>query len=181
MSLLSTMFIAFGVSMDAFAVSIANGANKKFNRIIISAVLFGVFQAVQPVFGWFLGVNLRDHIIEYDHWIASSLLFFIGIKMIYDAIFVCEDERKFICSMKYILLLAFATSVDALIIGLSFSILDLSILLPALFIGMITFVMSFAGCRIGRKFGKIMGSKFEVAGGVILCLMGINILIKHLL
>jgi len=182
MNLVTILFIAFGLSMDAFAVSVANGANTKFNRILFSSAVFGLFQGVQPVLGWAAGTSIRSLITDSDHWIAFFLLAFIGCKMIYES-FTKGRNKKDACyynSNYCILMLGVATSIDALVVGLSFSFLQVSIIFPSIIIGIITFLMSLTGCGLGRKFGTLIGSKFELAGGFILLFIGVKILVEHL-
>ncbi|MFC1502172.1 manganese efflux pump MntP family protein [bacterium] len=184
MNFLTIVVIAIGLAMDAFAVSVASGFAIRELRIrhaLRIAVFFGVFQAVMPIIGWLAGLSLRDWIIHVDHWIAFGLLGFIGIKMIVESSRL-DPTRKKTDPLKLIvlLILAVATSIDALVVGLTFAILQVSIFIPILVIGLITFCLSFTGVYIGDHFGHFFERKIEIAGGVILIGIGIKILIEHL-
>ncbi len=181
----SLLFIAVGLAMDAFAVSIASGfAVRKlhFRYAVKIAFLFGLFQGVMPVIGWLAGSKLVEYIAAIDHWIAFGLLSFVGGKMIYESTVFCEDEA---CDQDpkriYVLLsLAIATSIDALAVGLTLSFINVNIVTPALIIGIITFTLSLAGVYIGDKVGHFFESKIEILGGIILIGIGIKILTEHL-
>lgn len=180
----SIILISFGLAMDAFAVSITNGITiqcLKLRHALRIAIFFGGFQALMPVLGWLAGIGLKQYVESYDHWIAFGLLFFIGIKMIYEAIWIDEVEKK--CDPLNILVLlglAIATSIDALAVGVSFAFLKIDIVSPALIIGLITFLLSLAGVFIGNRMGDKLGSKMEILGGIILIGMGFKILLSHL-
>jgi len=169
--------------MDAFAVSIAKGISVQGNRrrhAILLASLFGGFQALMPVVGWLAGLGLRDMIMEVDHWIAFGLLGFIGAKMIYDSARsegVLEED----VTLPLALVLAVATSIDALMVGLSFAFLEIPILIPILIIGVVTFMLSYLGFVFGSRMGTIFGRKVRVLGGIILIMIGIRILAEHTL
>ncbi len=170
--------------MDAFAVSITSGITIKCLQIKHAfriAFFFGAFQAFMPVIGWLAGIGLKQYVEAFDHWIAFGLLVFIGAKMIYEAIWIKEIEKK--CdplNLVVLLGLAVATSIDALAVGITFAFLKVSIITPAIIIGCITFVISFAGVNIGNKAGDKFGSTMEVIGGFILIGIGIKILLQHL-
>ncbi|MDD3051729.1 MAG: manganese efflux pump MntP family protein [Candidatus Cloacimonetes bacterium] len=178
------LLISLGLAMDAFAVSVSSGVvltcfRKRYALKI--ALFFGVFQAVMPLIGWSAGLTFRNYISAVDHWIAFALLSIIGGKMIYESLITCEKEKS--CNPENImvlLMLAVATSIDALAVGISFSCLEVSIITPALIIGIVTFVLSFAGVFIGNKFGSIFENKMELIGGLILIGIGIKILVEHL-
>ena len=178
------ILIAIGLSMDAFAVSITSGITIKCLRIKHAfriAFFFGAFQAIMPVIGWLAGIGLKQYVENFDHWIAFGLLVFIGGKMIYEAVWIKEIEKK--CdplNLIVLLGLAIATSIDALAVGVTFAFLKVSIFTPALIIGCITFVISLGGVYLGNKAGDRLGSTMEVVGGLILIGMGIKILIQHL-
>ena len=182
---ITILLIALGLAMDSFSVSIVNGlATKTFNNInkaLILALFFGFFQALMPVFGWLVGESIADFISAFDHWIAFALLTFIGIKMIYESI--TDKSNKFLgaYTIKVILILSLATSIDALAVGLSFSLLGISIFFPAIIIGVITFLLSFFGVYLGRRFGKILKNRIEIVGGLILIIIGIQILFEHIM
>lgn len=184
MDTLTVLFIALGLSMDAFAVSITSGftvRQLKIHYALKIALFFGLFQAIMPLLGWTAGFGLRDFISSIDHWIAFVLLTAIGIKMIYEARIIKEEEKEVvILSIYALLLLSIATSIDAFAVGFSLSALNVSIVNPALIIGIITFILSFAGVFIGNRFGHLFESKIEIVGGIILIGIGIKILIEHL-
>lgn len=184
MSLAELFIIAVGLSMDAFAVSICKGlAMKQMNwkKAIITGLYFGGFQAGMPLAGYLLGISFKDAITSIDHWIAFILLSIIGINMIREALSKEEEE----CppddmSVRTMTMLAVATSIDALAVGVTFAFLDVQIVPAISFIGIITFSLSALGVKIGHIFGAKFKSKAEFAGGLILIGMGIKILIEHL-
>ena len=184
MDALTLILIALGLSMDAFAVAVTTGGIVTCNHLrnaLRMALYFGLFQAIMPVAGWFGAGQFRNYIVSVDHWIAFGLLVFIGVKMIYEA--VHETEEKIVCeplSNRLLFILAVATSIDALAVGISFACLNVSIVTPVLVIGIITFVLSLAGFRIGMKMGHFFENRIEIAGGVILILIGIKILFGHM-
>lgn len=184
MDFLAVLLIAIGLAMDAFAVSIARGIALKKLRVhhaLIIAAFFGLFQALMPVLGWLAGLGLKDFISEIDHWIAFGLLSLIGINMILESrrLEKAEEPIKGL-SLQVLFVLAVATSIDALAVGLSFAFLKISIATPALIIGAITFGLSFSGVYIGNRIGHLLESKIEVIGGLILIGIGIKILLEHL-
>lgn len=181
---LSIILISLGLAMDAFAVSITNGITIKCLRLrhaVKIAVFFGGFQALMPVLGWLAGIGLKQYVEAIDHWIAFGLLSFIGAKMIYEAVWIQEVEKKCDPLNVFVLLsLAIATSIDAMAVGVTFAFLHISIATPAITIGVITFLLSLAGVFIGNRMGDRIGSKMEILGGVILIGMGTKILLSHL-
>lgn len=185
MGLLELFMIAVGLSMDAFAVSVCRGLKMpKLNlrQGFVIALFFGGFQAVMPLIGWLLGKQFEAYIIKIDHWIAFILLSIIGIKMIVEALRddeTVENERDDF-SIKELLILAIATSIDALAVGITFAFLQVSIVPAVSFIGITTFILAFIGVIIGKAFGVKYKSKAEIAGGVILILIGLKILLDHL-
>lgn len=184
MDALTIVLIAFGLAMDAFAVSIANGLTAKGNRkksALIIAGFFGGFQMLMPVIGWAIGLSLQGIIAEVDHWIAFGLLAFIGAKMIYEALKNNgEEETEKTLKLHTLLTLAIATSIDALMVGLSFAFLQSSIILPVAVIGLVTFTLSFCGFYFGCFLGKKFGHRIEIIGGLILIAIGLRILLEHL-
>ena len=183
MDLVTVVLIAIGLAMDAFAVSIAKGISvtkDKMRAAILLASLFGGFQALMPLIGWLAGLGLEDIITGIDHWIAFGLLGFIGAKMIYDTT-KSEEGKGEEVTLIVGLTLAVATSIDALMVGLSFAFLETPILVPILIIGLVTFVLSYVGVIFGSKMGSIFGKNIKIIGGVILILIGVRILIEHLL
>jgi len=184
MELLTILLIAIGLSMDAFAVSITSGMaikTLKIRHILRIALLFGLFQAVMPVIGWLAGMQIRRWIAAFDHWIAFMLLAFIGGKMILEAT-ILESEKESSDPLHFgtLFVLAVATSIDALAVGLSFSFLNVLIAAPAIIIGVVTFAISFAGVAIGHAFGSFFQKKIEIVGGLILIAIGVKILVEHL-
>ena len=178
-----------GLSMDAFAVSICKGLGmRKVNKkqALVIGLFFGGFQALMPFVGWLLGSQFEQYITSIDHWIAFILLGIIGGKMIVESIKPDEedDEVKEMdapLDIKEMFVLAVATSIDALAIGITFAFLDVNIVAAVLFIGVCTFVISAAGVKIGSVFGTRFKSKAEIAGGAILIILGLRILIEHLM
>ncbi len=175
--------IAFGLAMDAFAVSIASGVAAKNLRIghaLKIAAFFGLFQAIMPVVGWLAGLTLSGFISGVDHWIAFGLLCFIGCKMIYEALRLEPDTRhNNPLNIYTLLLLSVATSIDALAVGLSFAFLRIAIATPIIVIGVVTFSLSFIGASVGNKLGHFFENKIEVAGGLVLIGIGLKILVEH--
>ena len=182
------ILIAIGLSMDAFAVSITSGVtikNLKVKHALKIAAYFGIFQAIMPLIGYLAGITLNQYIVNYDHWIAFGLLAFIGGKMIYEGFQIekCELNKDCLNSVT-LLILAIATSIDALAVGVvfSFSLSSLAVaLLPVAIIGLITFIVCFAGVYIGDKFGSFFEKKMELVGGAVLICIGIKILVEHLI
>lgn len=184
MESLSTVLMALGLSADAFAVSMSSGLlikNIKINKALKIALFFGGFQALMPLIGWAAGLTFRDFFARFDHWIIFALLGFLGVKMIYEALQDEEEERKFNPLDPYTLLvLAIATSLDALAAGLGLSVIKTPIILAVTTIGFITFSLCFIGVFIGHKFGNLFSQKIEILGGLILIFIGSKILFEHL-
>lgn len=185
MSIVELFMLAVGLSMDAFAVSICKGLSLidiKVKHMVIAGVWFGGFQALMPTLGYVLGSFFADLVSKWSHWIAFVLLLFIGGSMIKES-FGGEEEVNADMSAKVMFLLAVATSIDALAVGVSFAFLKLStlyIVLAVIFIGCITFIFSAAGVKIGSIFGTKYKSKAELAGGIILILIGIKVVLDGL-
>jgi putative Mn2+ efflux pump MntP len=184
MELVSIFLIAFGLSVDSFAVSVCSGLAIKqirFLQAVKIAFFLAVFQGGMPIIGWFLGWELKDLIKDFDHWIAFILLVGLGSKMIYESVAKKEEENAF-NPLKLIVLLGIsvATSIDALVIGFSMGLIDVMIWIPAIIITAITFIVSMLGMLLGKKIGNKMSQKFEIIGGVVLILIGLRILIEHL-
>ncbi|WP_319200246.1 manganese efflux pump MntP family protein [uncultured Ilyobacter sp.] len=185
MTFSTLFFISVGLAMDAFAVSLTEGmALKKnhINHIFRVAFVFGIFQALMPLLGWFIGGLFYDMISKYEHWVAFGLLAFVGGKMLLEAWEnqKCETEGKCDVSSN-IILLGIATSIDALAVGFSFSLLPgLNIYSTIFIIGIVTFIISSAGVYMGNKAGQLLGYKAEYAGGFILIGMGCKILFEHI-
>lgn len=182
MGLLELFLIAVGLSMDAFAVSICKGLSMpkmKWRYAALAGIYFGGFQALMPAIGYVLGSQFKDVIVSVDHWIAFILLAVIGINMIREAMGEGEElDASF--DAKTMLLLAIATSIDALAVGVTFAFLKVDILSAVIFIGCITFLFSAAGIKIGNVFGCRFRAKAEIAGGVILILIGLKIFLEHM-
>lgn len=188
MSLLELFILAVGLSMDAFAVSVCKGLCVQKAGVregCIAGIYFGGFQALMPLLGFILGVQFKDYITSIDHWIAFILLGIIGINMIKES----REKEEVSCdldgtdnpfSFKAMLPLAIATSIDALAVGVTFAFLEVRIVPAISFIGVITFLISAVGIKIGNIFGVRYKSKAELAGGMILVCMGIKILLEHL-
>ena len=183
MGLVELFILAVGLSMDAFAVSVCKGlAMPKITvkKTLIVGLWFGGFQALMPAIGYLLGVQFRDQITSIDHWIAFILLGIIGANMIKEACSGdCEEENDSL-DIKTMFLLAVATSIDALAVGITFAFLNVHLLAAVSFIGVTTFTLSAIGVKIGNVFGTKYKSKAEFAGGVILILLGFKILLEHL-
>lgn len=183
MSLAELFIIAVGLSMDAFAVAICKGLAMKRSDLRSMAVVglwFGGFQALMPVVGYLVGAQFREAITAVDHWIAFGLLAVIGGNMIREALSGGDEDEDASLSPKTMVLLALATSIDALAVGVGFAFLDVNITAAAGFIGAVTFTLSAAGVKVGSVFGAKYKSRAEMAGGVILILMGLKILLEHL-
>lgn len=183
MGLIELFLIAVGLSMDAFAVSVCKGlAMPKctFKKVAIVGLWFGGFQALMPAIGYILGAQFQEAIASIDHWIAFVLLALIGGNMIHEALDNDEEEADASLNVKTMFLLAVATSIDALAIGITFAFLKVNIIPAVCFIGIVTFIISFAGVKIGNVFGARYKNKAEIVGGVILILLGLKILLEHL-
>ncbi len=184
MEILKFILIGLGLAMDAFAVSVSSGITihkMHLRHALRIGLFFGFFQALMPYIGWHIGSIARGRIVEYDHWIAFVLLGFIGAKMIYEAYQDDEKREDYDPLNIYILFtLAVATSIDALAVGVTLSLLNSAIIIPSLIIGITTFITSFAGTYIGDHFGhKFNEKKLEIVGGIILILIGTKILLEH--
>lgn len=186
MGILEIILTGVGLAMDAFAVSICKGLGmKKLNHkhAFVYALFFGGFQALMPLIGWFLGTSFKQYIVTIDHWVAFVLLAIIGGKMLYEAVTDKEESETITESkldIKEVCLLAIATSIDALAVGITFAFLGVNIWLAIAVIGVITFIISYIGVVVGNVFGNRYKKKAEIAGGIILILIGVKILIKHL-
>ncbi len=184
MDLLTIVLIAIGLAMDAFAVSIAKGiviSHERRRAAILLASFFGGFQMFMPVIGWYAGLGLKEIIAGVDHWIAFGLLAFIGSKMIYDSTKKDKENTEQTLRIQTLLTLAIATSIDALMVGLSFAFLQTSLVEPILLIGIITFLLSILGFYFGCGIGSLFGSRIKVIGGLILIGIGVRILLEHVL
>ena len=184
MSFVEILLIGIGLSMDAFSVSVCKGlATKKFSwkMALICGLWFGIFQALMPLIGYLLGVQFEQFITSIDHWIAFGLLFLIGANMIREALSRKEDESAdSSLGFKTMLLLAVATSIDALAVGVSFACIQVKIWSSVLIIGVTTFLFSVLGVKIGNVFGSKFERSAGIVGGIILILIGLKILLEHL-
>lgn len=184
MSLVELFILAVGLSMDAFAVAVCKGLSmQRLNKkhAVLIGLYFGGFQAGMPLIGYFLGYHFKEAITNVDHWIAFILLLLIGGNMIKESVSSCEEEELDpSVDFKTMTVLAIATSIDALAVGVTLAFLRVQIIPAVTFIGCITFFLSLTGVKAGNLFGMRYKSRAEWAGGVILILMGANILIEHL-
>ncbi len=188
MGLVELLLISVGLAMDAFAVAVCKGLNMRkinYKHALIIALFFGGFQALMPFIGWLVGTRFASYIDKYDHYVAFVLLAFIGVKMIIDAVRgveeceQCKDSDKL--DIKELLVLAVATSIDALAVGVTFALLpELNIVWSVAIIGVITFLISSLGVVIGNRFGSKYQQKAELAGGIILVLIGVKFLLEGL-
>lgn len=185
MGLFELLLIAAGLSMDAFAASLCKGLSMgklSLKNTLITALFFGGFQAAMPLLGWLLGKQFESYITAVDHWIAFGLLALIGGKMIFETL--KKDEGSDRCevglNIKHLTLIALATSIDALAVGVTFAFLRVSIAPSVLTIGLVTFALTLIGVIIGHKFGSKFKTKAEFAGGIVLILIGTKILLEHL-
>ncbi|MDR1299067.1 MAG: manganese efflux pump MntP family protein [Oscillospiraceae bacterium] len=184
MGIVELALIAVGLSADAFAAAVCaalSGQGQGMKSSLIMAAYFGVFQACMPVIGYLAGSQFADSIAGYDHWVAFCLLAFIGGKMLYDSFNDKGEDKAAAPNFRNMLPLAFATSVDALAVGVSFSFLKVEILPSSIFIGAVTFAISLLGARAGRLIGMKHKSKAEIIGGLMLIAIGAKILLEHLL
>lgn len=186
MGIVELFLIAVGLSMDAFAVSVCKGLNMTKLRVknaLVIGLFFGGFQALMPLIGWFLGSRFESYIVSIDHWIAFGLLGFIGGQMVWEALKGGEHKQENADNLriKQLFMLAIATSIDALAVGITFALLDgISIWISILLIGCTTFAISIAGVGIGFKFGSKYEKGAQIIGGIILIGLGIKILLEHL-
>ena len=181
---ISTLLIALGLAMDAFAVSVTSGVTVTRDRLkaaFRAAFFFGTFQAFMPLIGWFGGSEFSGSVAGYDHWIAFALLTLIGGRMIHGSVTAGPGERVAnLLDLRVLTFLAVATSIDALAVGVTFAFLEVPIILPAAVIGVVTFVLSFLGVYIGNRFSGFFEERIEIVGGVILIGIGLKILLEDL-
>jgi putative Mn2+ efflux pump MntP len=184
MGIVEIILLGISLAMDAFAVSICKGLSMKkidWKKAIIIGLYFGVFQALMPIIGYFLGATFESLVTNIDHWIAFGLLALIGGNMVKEGL---QDEESDNCNdnvdFKTMIVLAIATSIDALAVGITFAFLKVNVPLAVTIIGVITFIISLIGVKIGNKFGNKYENKAEIAGGIVLILIGLKILLEHL-
>ena len=185
MSLITIFLLAVALGVDAFSVAIGIGAandKRSWAPILRLSIAFGLFQFAMPIAGWLAGSTVVDMIAGFDHWIAFALLALVGGKMIWDGFEKEGDEERADQTRGWpLLLLSIATSIDALAVGFSFSLLKTTILFPAVIIGVICFCMTAVGMIFGKGLAKLFGKKVEIFGGVVLIAIGIKILLDHLM
>ena len=188
MGFVELFVMGVGLSMDAFAVAVCKGLGMKmvnWRHAFVIALMFGGFQGLMPLIGWALGSQLTSLIEPVDHWIAFILLVFIGGKMLWDAFrgddgcetCGCAEEKL---DMRELLMMAVATSIDALAVGVTFAFLGVNVMAAVVVIGVTTFALSFVGVVVGNRFGARFEKPATVAGGVVLVLIGLKILLEHL-
>ena len=190
MNILTIILTGIGLSMDAFAVSLSKGFCLRrdiFRNALKISIFFGVSQAIMPLIGWLCGIYFESYIKSIDHWVAFILLSLLGGKMIYESLKEDDSETSIECSLeedklnnKDLLILAVATSIDALAVGISFAFLNVNIIESITVIGVVTFIICFAGVYLGKALGNILKKYSEIIGGVILIFIGCKILIEHL-
>lgn len=185
MGYFTLLFVAIGLSVDSFAVSLSCG-------LIMSKITFwkasrigfslAAFQAAMPIVGWFIGIKIEKYVINFDHWLAFGLLSLIGGKMIFESLRTTEDDHKRInpLDLKILLGMSLATSIDALVVGVSFAFIEVNLYITSFIIGFTTFFFSMLGILFGKKSGKHFGRNMEIIGGIMLILIGIKILLDHL-
>lgn len=183
MDFIALTFLAVGLSMDAFSVAVCKGLAMKtpeVKKMVIIGIWFGGFQALMPMVGYFLGTQFSVYITAIDHWIAFGLLALIGGNMIREACLGEEGEADASIAVGTMLMLAIATSIDALAVGITLAFLQVEIFKAAAYIGVATFCLSVIGVKVGNVFGRRYKTRAEIAGGVILILLGTRILLEHL-
>lgn len=188
MSMLEIFLIALSLSLDCFAISISSGGTMKFfsfKNLLKMSLFFGIFQSIMPIIGFFAGIGIIKYIRKIDHWIAFLLLFGVGLKMIYESYKLdelnCQNNPKCPFGYETLILLSIATSIDALAVGFTFSILNAPIITPVIVIGITAFTMSIIGINLGYKGKKFFGKKMELVAGLILILIGLKILTEHMI
>lgn len=177
------LLIAIGVAMDAFAVSISKGltlSRIELRHTLLAGIWFGGFQSLMPIIGYFIGISFSEIVGSIDHWIAFALLLIIGLNMIREAIWGEEERVNNDFGWRTMLLMAIATSIDALAIGISMAFIGADIWMAAAVIGVVTFILSASGIYLGRVVGSHLGSKSGIIGGIVLIAIGIKILVEHL-
>lgn len=185
MDWLTIFGLAVALAMDAFAVALGVGISifpLTGRHLFRLGFHFGLFQAMMPIFGWLAGMTIQKWIFAYDHWVAFTLLSFVGGKMLYEAFQTDEkiDEKDPTRGLTLVIL-SLATSIDALAVGLSLAMLNISVWTPALVIGLVAGILTVVGLLLGRRCGVAWGRRVEIFGGLVLCAIGIKILFQHLL
>lgn len=183
MKLISLLSISIGLGMDAFAVAICKGLSMKtmkWKKAVIVGIYFGIFQAIMPIMGYVLGIGLEEKIKSIDHWIIFLLLSVIGINMIKETFEEKKDHIDDSTDLKTMLILSIATSIDALAVGITLVLFEINIFYASMVIGIIAFMLSVIGVKIGNKFGDKYEKKAQIAGGIILIVIGIKTLVEHM-
>lgn len=183
MGLITILLISTSLAMDCFAVAMSagtTGRDFRLKNLFVMAVCFGVFQSAMVLFGWAAGSGFKSFMENFDHWIAFGLLFIIGVKMLKEGFEKECDCHSDYTSGKALIALSFATSIDALAVGISFSVMKSGLLLPVIMIGTASFGFTLLGGAIGNKAGKMLGKRAEIAGGLILIGIGVKIVLEHL-
>ena len=189
MNLLTTILLALGMSVDAFAAALARGAGSlhyTWRQTVKTALIFGIVETITPLIGWLVGSMTQKFIAEYDHWLAFGLLLALGLKMIWGALHDDDDEaaaadkNRTDTTLLLTVITAIATSIDSMVVGVGLAFLDANIWITALAIGTSTTIMAAIGLRLGRLLGQKIGSRAEMAGGVVLIGIGTFILLEHL-
>ena len=189
MNLLTTILLALGMSVDAFAAALARGAGSlhyTWRQTVKTALIFGIVETITPLIGWLVGSMAQKFIAAYDHWLAFSLLLALGLKMIWGALHDDDDEaaaadgNRTDATLTLTIITAIATSIDSMVVGVGLAFLDANIWLTALAIGTSTTIMAAVGLRLGRLLGQKIGSRAEMVGGVVLIGIGTFILLEHL-
>lgn len=184
MSFIEIMLIAVGLAMDAFSVSVGAGIvieKLNFGHYFRLSFHFGLFQCIMPIIGYFVGARVGNLISEYDHWVAFALLLFIGAKMVWESFRMTENAtpRQDPSRGWNLVVLSFATSIDAMAVGLSLGVIGRAILIPSIVIGLVCAAFSIVGIFLGKKVGALVGRRAECAGGIILVAIGLKILLEH--
>jgi putative Mn2+ efflux pump MntP len=184
--LLSILVVALGLSADCFAVAFGSSVSKKdypLRQFLRLAVSFGLFQTIMTLLGWLAGSTILKYISSYDHWVAFGLLALVGGHMIWEVFHDDETSEKNndFTKLWMLLTLSIATSLDALAVGLSFGLIEANIAIASLTIGLVSFIITILGSYLGKKLGAVVGKRAELAGGIILILIGVRILLEHLL
>jgi manganese efflux pump family protein len=182
MHLIEILLIAIGLSFDTFAVSVSSGLCIKdinFRQAVRIAIVLAFFQAIMPLIGWAGGVQIESYVSEVDHWIAFGLLALLGLKMIIDCLSDNRDNKLNPLMLRVLITMAIATSIDALIVGLSFAFIKTNIVSAILIIGFVTFIFSMTGMLAGKKVGGKLGTRMEILGGIILIAIGLKVLVSH--
>lgn len=189
MNLLTTILLALGMSVDAFAAALARGAGSlhyTWRQTVKTALIFGIVETITPIIGWLVGSMAQKFIAEYDHWLAFGLLLALGLKMIWGALHdngdetAAADKNRTDTTLLLTVITAIATSIDSMVVGVGLAFLDANIWLTALAIGTSTTIMAAIGLRLGRLLGQKIGSRAEMSGGVVLIGIGTFILLEHL-